>query len=89
MLVALTAKDKDGALQVRMDNRPAHVEYLKSSECVRQAGPLMIDGEMRGSLIILEVDSMADAEAWAANDPYKNAGLFQSVEMIEWNRVIG
>ena len=28
MLVALIAKDKDGAQQTRLDNRPAHVDYL-------------------------------------------------------------
>ena len=90
MLVALIARDKDGALPVRMENRPAHVEYLKSGTVVQQAGPLLNDaGEMCGSLIILDVADMAEAEAWAAGDPYGQAGLFQSVELIPWNRVIG
>lgn len=90
MLVALIARDKDGALPVRMENRPAHVEYLKSGTAVQQAGPLLNEaGEMCGSLIILDVADMAEAEAWAAGDPYGKAGLFQSVELIPWNRVIG
>ncbi len=29
------------------------------------------------------------AEDWAANDPYAKAGLFQSVTLTHWNRVIG
>lgn len=88
MLVALIAKDKEDALQTRLDNRPAHVDYLKTSGVVSQAGPLL-DGEtMIGSLVILDVEDMAAAEAWAANDPYAKAGLFQSVELIPWKKVI-
>ncbi len=90
MLIALIARDKQGALPVRLQNRPAHVEYLKSGSAVQQAGPLLnADGEMCGSLIILDVPDMAAAEAWAADDPYGKAALFESVELIPWNRVIG
>lgn len=90
MLIALIARDKDGALQTRLENRPDHVAYLKSSDCVAQAGPLLNNGgEMVGSLIILDVATMSEAEDWAANDPYAKAGLFQNVELIPWNRVIG
>lgn len=90
MLIALIARDKDGALQTRLENRPDHVAYLKSSDCVSQAGPLLNNGgEMVGSLIILDVATMSEAEDWAANDPYAKAGLFQNVELIPWNRVIG
>lgn len=90
MLVALIARDKPGALPLRQENRPAHVDYLKASSAVQQAGPLLdADGEMCGSLIILEVSDMAEAEAWVAGDPYGKAGLFDRVELIPWNRVIG
>lgn len=90
MKVALIAKDKPGALSIRQENRPDHVAYLKANSIVEQAGPFLDDaGEMCGSLIILNVDTMADAEAFAANDPYGKAGLFKSVELIAWNRVIG
>lgn len=90
MLVALIARDKPGALPVRLENRPAHVDYLKSSTNVQQAGPLLdAAGDMCGSLIVLDVADMDEAEAWAAGDPYGQAGLFESVELIPWNRVIG
>ncbi|MBO6866467.1 MAG: YciI family protein [Pseudomonadota bacterium] len=89
MLVALFAKDKAGALQVRKDNREAHLGYIKDTGVVAQAGPLIVDGDMAGSLVILDVEDMAAAEAWAANDPYAKAGLFASVELVEWKKVIG
>jgi uncharacterized protein YciI len=90
MLVALIARDKPGALPVRMENRPAHVAYLKTGSAVQQAGPLMNEaGEMAGSLIILDVADMDAAREWVKGDPYGKAGLFASVELIPWNRVIG
>lgn len=90
MFVALIAKDKPGALNVRADNRPAHLDYLKSTDLVAQAGPLLdADGGMIGSLIILDVADMVTAQEWADSDPYAKAGLFASVELIHWNRVIG
>ena len=90
MLVALIARDKPNALETRMENRPLHVDYLKASgDTVFQAGPLLVDEKMAGSLIILNVDTMTQAQDWASNDPYAKAGLFASVELIEWNKVIG
>lgn len=90
MLVAFIGKDKENGLDIRMANRPDHVAYLKQEGSpVAQAGPLLNDtGDMIGSLVILEVDSMAQAQDWAANDPYAKAGLFASSELIQWNKVI-
>ncbi|MCG7493902.1 YciI family protein [Thalassobius sp. Cn5-15] len=90
MFIALIGKDKPGALEIRKANRDAHVAYLKSTGVVAQAGPLLDDaGEMCGSLVILDVENMTAAEAWAAADPYAQAGLFADVQLIAWNRVIG
>ena len=65
MLVALIARDKPDHLQVRMDNRDAHLAYIKETGVVAQAGPLMDqDGQMVGSLIVLDVEDMAQAQSW-------------------------
>lgn len=90
MLIALYTHDKSGALQTRKDNRDAHLAYINDTGVVAQAGPLLdAQGEMCGSLVILDVEDMAAAEAWAANDPYAKAGLFESVELTAWKKVIG
>ncbi|MBS9717691.1 YciI family protein [Pseudohalocynthiibacter aestuariivivens] len=90
MRVALIVKDKPGSLQIRMDNRPAHLAYLEETGVVEQAGPFLdANGQMCGSLIVLSVDSIANAAKWAENDPYAKAGLFESVDLQEWKRVIG
>jgi uncharacterized protein len=90
MRYALICLDKPNALQTRVENRPAHLEHLQSTGVVEQAGPFIdAAGQMCGSLIVLDVASKVEAEAWAAADPYAKAGLFQSVMIQEWKRVIG
>ncbi len=91
MLVALTAHDKPDAGAIRAENRPAHLEYLSThAAIVSQAGPLLNEaGDMIGSLIILDVEDMTKANAFAANDPYAQAGLFANVSLTQWKRVIG
>jgi uncharacterized protein YciI len=75
---------------VRKANRDAHLAHIASSGVVEMAGPFLNDkGEMSGSLVILEVASKAEAEAWAAADPYAKAGLFAKVRIEEWKKVIG
>ena len=89
MLIALIARDKPGALQTRLDNRSAHLAYIEETGVVSQAGPLLDGDSMIGSLIILDVEDLAAAQFWADGDPYAKAGLFQSVELIPWKKVVG
>ena len=44
---------------------------------------------MCGSLIVLDVPDLDAARAWAEADPYAKAGLFDSVAIREWKKVIG
>ncbi|MCL3881585.1 YciI family protein [Marivita sp. GX14005] len=89
MLITLIAHDKPGALETRKANRAAHLAYLEDTGVVEQAGPLLDDdGEMIGSLVILDVPDMDTARDWAENDPYAKAGLFRSVDLFPWKRVI-
>ena len=90
MRFAIITKDKDGALQIRLDTREAHLAYIKDTGVVEMAGPFINEaGEMHGSMIILDVADRAAAMAWAENDPYAQAGLFEKVRIEEWKKVIG
>ncbi len=90
MRVALICNDKPGHLQTRLDNRAAHLEHINASGVVEMAGPFLSpEGEMTGSLVVLNVASLDDARAWAAADPYARAGLFASVTITEWKKVVG
>jgi uncharacterized protein YciI len=90
MRFTLICTDKADHLEVRKANRDAHLAHIASSGVVEMAGPFLNDkGEMSGSLVILGVGSKAEAEAWAAADPYAKAGLFAKVRIEEWKKVIG
>lgn len=90
MRFALLTKDKPGALQIRMDNREAHLAYIADTGVVEMAGPVLdTDGQMCGSLIVLDVADIAAAQIWADNDPYAKAGLFSDVSLQAWKKVIG
>jgi uncharacterized protein YciI len=86
----LLCEDKPGALPVRLANRDAHLAYARDTGVVRIAGPTLAeDGAMTGSMLVIEVADRAAAEAFAANDPYAKADLFQSVSIRPWKWVIG
>ncbi|MCG3268513.1 YciI family protein [Yoonia sp. I 8.24] len=90
MRFALMTTDKPGALQVRLDNRDAHLAYIADTGVVEMAGPFLDNGDqMCGSLIVLEVADLAAAQAWADNDPYAKAGLFSDVRIQAWKKVVG
>ncbi len=90
MRVALICIDKPDALQTRADNRAAHLAHIAATGVVEMAGPFLdAHGQMNGSLIILSVDGLAEAQDWAASDPYSKAGLFESVTISEWKKVVG
>ncbi|TYB77771.1 YciI family protein [Maritimibacter fusiformis] len=89
-MFALICTDKPGAIETRKANRDAHLAYIADTGVVAQAGPFLdAGGAMCGSLVILTVDSRAEAEAWAEGDPYARAGLFFDVRIEEWKKVIG
>ena len=90
MRVALVCIDKPGHLELRKANREAHLAHIHDSGVVEMAGPfLSAEGEMCGSLLVLEVESLQAAQDWAAADPYAKAGLFERVEIREWKKVVG
>ena len=90
MRVALICIDKAGALQIRLDTRAAHLAHIAATGVVEMAGPFLNpEGQMTGSLIILTVDSLAEAQNWAMLDPYSVAGLFETVTITEWKKVVG
>lgn len=90
MRFAVITTDKSGALDIRVKTREAHLAYIAETGVVEMAGPFLdANGEMCGSLIVLEVEDLAAAQRWAAGDPYANAGLFSDVRIQAWKKVIG
>lgn len=86
----LICRDRTGALETRLANRDAHLAYVAQTGAVAFGGPMLDDaGTMCGSVLMLATDDRAEAEAWAAADPYALAGLFEAVEIKGFKHVIG
>lgn len=90
-LFTITARDKPDSLDLRMDTRPAHVEYLQGrGERLLVAGPTLDEnGDPDGSLVVIEAQDLEEARAFAGADPYAKAGLFERVEVRAWRAPLG
>ena len=88
-LFAVICRDHAGKLQTRLDTREKHLAFLKAQPGLKLSGAPIEEGEMRGSLLVVEAEDLTRVKDWAATDPYKAADLFASVEVIEWKKVIG
>lgn len=76
----------DGAAK-RKIYRPAHLaklDLLHSQQRIILAGPLT-DGA--GSLIVISAESLAEAEAFAKEDPYTLNGVFERIEVHPFSQV--
>ncbi len=90
MLFIVHTRDKSGALETRLANREAHLQWLaEAGDRIKAAGPWLDGGDNpAGSLLIVEMDDREALGAWLQNDPYAKAGLFESVETAPFRWVI-
>ena len=91
MLFVIFCVDKPDQGDVRAANRPDHLDYLAGFKGnMFAAGPTQTDdGEaMNGSLLIMDFPDRAAAEAFAAGDPYRKAGVFESVVIRRWKKTL-
>jgi uncharacterized protein YciI len=72
---------------LRKIHRPAHLARMEALDVegrVVLAGPLT---DKTGSLIVIEADSLAEAESFAKEDPYTLHGVFERVEVHPFMQV--
>jgi uncharacterized protein len=87
MLFAIIGHDGPDGARLRPQVRQAHLDNLRplvESGKVVLAGPFT-DGS--GSLIVVEMDSEAEALAFAHSDPYVSQGVFERVEVKPFRKV--
>ena len=98
MLYAIISQDKANSLADRLQARPAHVQRL---QLLRDEGRLVLAGPhpaidspdpgeagFSGSLVVAEFDSLNSATAWADEDPYSLAGVYEKVTVKPFNKVL-
>ena len=89
MHYVIHALDRPDAGDLRDQTRPDHLAYL-AGFAVTFGGPLLDDdGQMCGSLIVLDVDTREAAEEFEAGDPYAEAGLFERVTITGFRPLLG
>ena len=98
MLYAIIAQDNENSLLKRMEARPSHIARLielKDQGRLILAGPhpsidVSEPGEagFSGSLIVAEFDDLQQARQWADSDPYVTAGVYSSVVVKPFNKVL-
>ena len=98
MWYAITATDRPDSLAARKAARPAHLARLQALHeqgRLLLAGPFpAIDAEdpgpagFSGSLIVAEFVDLAAARTWAEADPYRAAGVYRSVEVKPFRKVL-
>jgi hypothetical protein len=91
MLFVITAFDRPGAGALRTEKRPVHIDYLKGRIGQIRAGGAFLDadGQPMGSMLVIEADDQAAAEAFAADDPFNSEGVFERVEVRPWRAALG
>jgi len=98
MFYAIRGTDVPNSLDKRKAARSAHIARL---EKLRDAGRLLLSGPFpaidaedpgpagfTGSLIVAEFDSLEEARAWAQADPYVEAGVYATVEVQPFRKVL-
>lgn len=98
MLYAIIATDVENSLENRLAARPAHLARI---EQLQQQGRLVLAGPhpaidsndpgpagFSGSLIVAEFDSLEAAQGWADADPYRAAGVYASVQVKPFKKVL-
>ena len=98
MLYAITGQDVPGSLDSRLAARPAHLARLEALQAEGRlvlAGPFpAIDSQdpgaagFSGSLIVAEFPSLQQAQAWADADPYVAAGVYATVTVKPFRKVL-
>ena len=98
MLYAIMSQDVENSLEKRKGARPDHISRLiklQDEGRLILAGPhpsidLSEPGEagFSGSLIVAKFDDLQEARNWADADPYVTAGVYSSVVVKPFNKVL-
>ena len=85
----IDATDKPDSQALRLKVRPEHLAFLERNlhRLIAAGAKLPDEGEAGwGSLYILDTEDRASAEAFIAEDPFSQAGLFGTVTITRWRK---
>ena len=98
MWYAIISQDIENSLPLRKVHRPAHLQRLND---LNEAGRLLIagphpaidsdepgDAGFSGSLVVADFESLEQAQQWADQDPYLLNGIYASVIVKPYLKVL-
>jgi uncharacterized protein YciI len=98
MLYAIISEDVENSLEKRIGARPKHIERLNK---LKDEGRLVLAGPhpaidsndpgeagFSGSLVVAEFDDLESAQTWADSDPFVTAGVYSSVVVKTFKKVL-
>ena len=98
MLYAIISQDVENSLERRIGARPEHINRLNT---LKDEGRLILAGPhpaidnnepgeagFTGSLVVAEFEDLKDAREWADDDPYVVAGVYSSVVVKTFKKVL-
>ena len=90
MQFIITAYDGENMLEKRMAVRPRHLEGMtKLGKHIVCAGGLLDDeGQMKGSVLILDLEDRAALDDYLKNEPYVVEHVWEKIEVEAINVVI-
>lgn len=88
MPYAINSYDHPCSVDKRMELRPEHLDWLRENtpRLLAAGAKRNEEGEPIGSLVIVDVETIEEAEEIAKADPYSREGLFAKVEITGWNK---
>ena len=90
MFYSIYCLDGENTASLRDQNRIKHREYLDQwKDKIFFSGPLLDDDDENiqlGSLFILKVRDMAEAESYIFNEIYYKAGVFEKVSIMKMRK---
>ena len=91
MLYILFMEDDAARAHLRDELFKTHVAYLDAhkDKIVLGGAQLEEDGKTRkGSVLVLNVASLAEAEAFSHDEPYRRAGLFKTIKIARMRKAL-
>ena len=90
MQFVIKAYDGEGMLEKRMEVRPRHLEGMKKlgGHIVCAGGLLDEEGQMKGSVLVLEFADRTELDSYLASEPYMQEKVWDRVEVDVMNVVI-
>lgn len=92
MQFVINAYDGKDAYERRMSVRPQHLENIaklnEAGHVISAGGMIGDDSKLKGSVLIMDFESLDQLDEYLANEPYVQANVWEDIRVEKINVVI-